>query len=151
EQIICSSRAVVRIGELRMVEGVEEFGAELDRMILQDPDPFQNGHIPVELAGAENNTGPRIAIVRSVSDSRRRAKRALVEIARAATCATQTPLDSTRCGDIRVSHPRTHLGPAESGEAAACGPVDRPGAGISDRHGSTALHHGNSGQIPSSE
>jgi len=47
-----------------MVEGVEEFGAELDRMILHDPDPFQNSDIPVELAGAENNTSPRIAVVR---------------------------------------------------------------------------------------
>src|SRR5215475_3874823 len=38
---ICGSNTVVRIAELRMIEGVEEFGAELDRMILQDPDPFQ--------------------------------------------------------------------------------------------------------------
>src|SRR5438093_9013987 len=134
-----------------MVEGVEEFGAELDRMILHDPDPFQNGHIPVELAGAENNAGPRVAVVRSVSDSRRRAKRALVKIARAATCATQPLLDSTGCGDVRVSHARADLGPAESGEAAACGSVNRPGHGISNRHRSTALHHGNSGKIPSSE
>src|SRR6266850_531842 len=142
---ICSSRAVVRIRELRMVEGVEEFSAELDRMILPDPDPFQNSDVPVELAGAENNTRPRIAVVRSVSDNGRRAKRAFVEIARAATCATQPLLDSTGCGDVRVRHPRAHLGPAESAEGAACGAVDRPGAGISDRHGSTVLHHGNSG------
>src|SRR5437879_13192039 len=134
-----------------MVECVEDFSTELDRMILPDPDPFQNSDVPVELAGAENNTRPRIAVVRSVSDNGRRAKRAFVEIARAATCATQPLLDSTRCGDVRVSHSRAHLGPAESGEAAACGPVNRPGAGISDRPGSTALHHGDSGQIPSSE
>src|SRR2546428_13143767 len=120
-----------------MVEGVEEFSAELDRMILPDPDPFQNSDVPVELAGAENNTGPRIAVVRSVSDNGWSAKRAFVEIARAATCAPQPLLDSTRCGDVRVSHPRAQLGPPESGEGAACGSVDGAGSGISERHGST--------------
>src|SRR5438034_9909203 len=130
-----------------MVEGVVEFGAELDRVILPDPGRFQNGHVPVELAGAENNTGPRIAVVRSVSDSGRRAKRAFVEIARAATCATQPLLDSTRCGDVRVSHPWSHLGPAESGEAAACGPVDCPGYWFSERHGSNSIIVGDSVQF----
>ena len=79
-----------------MVEGVEEFGAELDCLLLQDPDRFQNRHIPVELAGATNNADPRIAVVRSVSDSGRLAKRGFVEIARAAACATQPLFDITR-------------------------------------------------------
>src|SRR5262245_21360766 len=85
---ICAPSSVVRITELRMVEGVEEFGAELDRMILQDLDPFQNRDVPVELAGALNNTDTRIAVVRSVSDNGRRAKGGFVEVARAAACAT---------------------------------------------------------------
>src|SRR5207244_5188850 len=79
------------------------------------------------------------------------AKRGFVQIARAATCATQSLFDAARCGNVRVSHPRAHLGPAESAEGAACSSVDRSGLWIGDRHGSTVLHHGNSGQIPSSE
>src|SRR5262249_43426009 len=134
-----------------MVEGVEEFGPELDCMILQDLDPFQNRDVPVELAGALNNTDTRIAVVRSVSDNGRSAKRAFVEIARAAACATQPLPDITRCGDVRVSHSRAQLGAAESGGKTACRPVDRPGGLISDRHGIAVLHHGNSGQIPSSK
>ena len=40
---ICGPRSVVRIRELRMIECVEEFGSELDGMILFDVDPFQKG------------------------------------------------------------------------------------------------------------
>src|SRR5207237_6956849 len=115
------------------------------RMSLQDPDRFQNRHIPVELAGTENNTRPRIAVVRSVSDSGRRAKRAFVEIARTATCATESLLDTTRGCNIRVSHPWAQLGPAESGKGAACGSVNRPGGRIGDRAGRTVLRHGHPG------
>src|SRR5262245_19596561 len=64
---ISRSRAVVRIGELRVVERVEEFSTELDRLILNNLDPFQNREIPVELAGAENDTDSRITVVRTVA------------------------------------------------------------------------------------
>jgi hypothetical protein len=138
-------RAVIRIGELRMVEGIEEFGTELDCMVLYDSDPFQNGNIPVELPGAINNADSRIAIPRSISDSGRRAKRSLVEVARAATGAAQPLFGVTRCGDVFVSHPWTQLGAAESAEGAARRSIDRSGLGIRNRHGSAVLHDGNSG------
>ena len=90
---ICGRSAEIRIGELGMVKRVEEFGTELNRVIFQDPDSFQNRYIPVELAGAINDTDPRIAIACSVSDNRRCAKRGFVEIARSATGATQSLFD----------------------------------------------------------
>src|SRR6185295_12104080 len=69
----------------------------------------------------------------------------------AATCATQSLLDAARCRNVCVSYSGAHLSATESAEGAACGAVDRTGGIICKRHGSTALYHGDSRQIPSSK
>ena len=61
--------AVVRVGELRVVEGVKEFGSELDRVPLADAGGLQNGKIEIELAGAEDDARSAVAVQRAAGGS----------------------------------------------------------------------------------
>ncbi|MGA2882871.1 MAG: hypothetical protein ABSG13_28310 [Bryobacteraceae bacterium] len=49
----------IRVGELRMIERIEEFRPELHGLPLCDPSCFQSRHVPVELAGAQQDARSR--------------------------------------------------------------------------------------------
>ena len=87
------SRRSERIIELRVVEGVEELGTEDQGLSLRNPRRLHDGDVPVELAGAQNDTDTRVAISGSVAVDApgwSGAERRVIEVAGAAAIATQT-------------------------------------------------------------
>src|ERR1700722_9306847 len=61
------SRRSERIIELRVVEGVEELGTEDQGLSLRKLGGLNDGNVPVELTGAENNANARVAEACSVA------------------------------------------------------------------------------------
>src|SRR5579871_2374772 len=68
---------VVRIRELRVVEGVKKLGAELDCLPLPNAGGLQDRKIEVELAWAMDNAGSAVTVQRAAGDDAGIRRRAL--------------------------------------------------------------------------
>src|SRR5690348_1560705 len=121
-------RVCAGISELRVVECVEKFGAELQRLRLADGDLLRERHIPVVLPRAEHDpesgvaeTGPTSAA--GGSDDRGAAEDAAIEIARIArrTAGYRKKAfrdavgQTTRSRDIGGRHARAKLSRIQGG------------------------------------
>src|SRR5215510_14419560 len=58
------SRGARRVGELRMIEDIEEFCSELEVLSLANPGHLGSREVRVELSRAQNDTNTRIAPIR---------------------------------------------------------------------------------------
>src|SRR5436190_15103138 len=50
----------IRVREIRVIENIERFRAELQRLALPDGDPFEEGGVDVEQARAAERTASRV-------------------------------------------------------------------------------------------
>src|SRR5581483_1452113 len=68
-QSVDGALAVVRVRELRVVEGIEKLRPELDRLPLPDAGRLQNRKIEIELARPKDDARSAVAVERAARDS----------------------------------------------------------------------------------
>ena len=133
-----------RISKLRVIEDVEEFGAELDVLPLCDSRILNQRKVEVDVAGTEQNTLPRIAIPRAISDNRGRGESEAVKVAGTPAGPTEPRLDAARRNRGRECCAGSELSRFDHVLAAGQS-VDRARSGISDGQRSAVLDNGDAG------
>ncbi len=136
----CAPYRGIGISELRRIKGIVKFSPELKVMPLSYRCVFNDGNIPVILAGTKNDPHTRTAPTGAVavdSACRRAAERARVEV------FIQSILDIPGRQDVVAGHIGTHLG------SAAARPINGAGGTVRESEGQTALDGRDSGNRPS--
>ena len=114
----------IGISELRSIEGVVKLGPELEIVAFTYRGVFDDGNIPVMLAGTGNYayTGISVAVAVAVDSACRRvAERTPIEV------SVQSIADASRRQDIVVGHIETHLRSATGRPINSAGGIIRKG------------------------